>query len=325
MSKLTKTLLGLTFYMLLATATSPCNGDEPSNSPEGTLEFVGRVIKSEGLFLNDRLVILYLNGREVGRSITKTGKYYIDDKPNDGLFQIIVPNEYELSEKEINDKQYKTGHLSTYQRGKEKCWGAATYINVGAGYEGLKYEYVFPDRSNLKYTAKIIYGDYGTIAKDIRECEGGTYLTDMDEVVCPLSTTTGRPEDPLLTGQTEEIKIKEVEIPVDNCFGNTTISQRYSGGESFMHEINFSIGVTAGILKRVQAKFGYSDKQESFQSIETNFTAKPKTKMIYKIAWYEVWQYGTIPIKTERETKNIPFKVKDKLVPKISSQIVSCR
>lgn len=322
MNNLTRTFVGAIIYLILATATSPCSREEHSSSAVSKLEFVGRVKDDLGVFLNDRIVILYLNGREVGRDVTKTGKYYTDNNPNDGLFQIIIPNQYELSEKEIAERGYSTGVLSTFKRGKKGYLGAATFILVGAGYEGEKYEFTFPTRNDLKYTVKIIYGDFGTVSRDIRECEGATYLTDLDEVVCPLGLD-GTPGDPT-EGEIEEIMLKEVEIPVDNCYGDTQISQNYTGSEKFVHEINFSMGVSTGLLKKVQAKFGFVDKEESYQSIETNFTAKARNRMVYKITWYEVWQYGTIPITTERETKNIPFKVKTKLKYKISSENIPC-
>lgn len=321
--KLIKTIVVLIIYSTLATATWDGCGGKPSKSAKRKLEFIGRVRSFQDDLLNDRLIILYLNGKEVGRDITHTSKYYTDDVPNDGLFQIEVPNEYELSEKEIAERKYNTGIISTWKRIFKGHWGAVTFIDAGTPYEGITKEFIFPNRNNLKYSVKVMYSDFGALPREIRECEY-TILSENGDISCPFGSN-GPDSTNLSLANIEDIKLKDVEIPLDNCGGNSQINQRYFESEKYTHEFNFSAGIDAGIFRRIQARLGITDKQESEQTIESNFIAKARNKVIYTITWYEVWQHGSITYKTERGVKAIPFKVKAKLRYEIKSKNVSCR
>jgi hypothetical protein len=49
-------------------------------------------------WLNDRLVVVFVNGTEVARTVSKTGEYTMSGEgTHDGLFVISFPNTYKLT------------------------------------------------------------------------------------------------------------------------------------------------------------------------------------------------------------------------------------
>ena len=79
------------------------------------------------------------------------------------------------------------------------------------------------------------------------------------------------------------------------------------------------------LLTQFQTKFGFHDLEESEEITQQTFTVKPRSKVIYTLTWYEIWETGTIDVKTEKENKTVAFRVKTKLSHEIHSQTVACR
>ncbi|NKQ34509.1 MAG: hypothetical protein HF973_02715 [Chloroflexi bacterium] len=91
---------------------SPLLGDVTgAGSFPGTAEiaFAGRVTDAKtGKWRNDYLVIVFLNGKEVGRKVSHLGKFkYSGEGVHDGLFDVRLANTYELTV--ADDFTYKSG------------------------------------------------------------------------------------------------------------------------------------------------------------------------------------------------------------------------
>ncbi len=63
------------------------------------IAFAGRVTEANtGKWLNEYLVIVFLNGEEIGRKTSHLGKFkYSGEGVHDGLFDVRIPNTYELT------------------------------------------------------------------------------------------------------------------------------------------------------------------------------------------------------------------------------------
>ncbi|HFQ92399.1 MAG TPA: hypothetical protein ENK32_00185 [Anaerolineae bacterium] len=63
------------------------------------IAFTGRVTEANtGKWLNEYLVIVFLNGEEIGRKTSHLGKFkYSGEGVHDGLFDVRIPNTYELT------------------------------------------------------------------------------------------------------------------------------------------------------------------------------------------------------------------------------------
>lgn len=74
------------------------------------ITLTGRVTDANtGKWLNDYLVIVFLNGREVGRKVSHLGKFiYSGHGVHDGLFDVRIENTYELTV--ADDFVYKTNY-----------------------------------------------------------------------------------------------------------------------------------------------------------------------------------------------------------------------
>lgn len=123
-------------YILLAIgSTDGCRDGKPMSN----LDFVGIVeIYKDGVTvpLNDRLVIVYANGKEVGRSISNLGQFEpIDNVPDDGLFVVTVPNEYELTRDQVGKSG--TGTVSKKDNLIEMKIGNSMFLNIGERLEGF--------------------------------------------------------------------------------------------------------------------------------------------------------------------------------------------
>lgn len=340
LSKNLITIIGISIYAFMAVGTSTCGDDgEPLTDAKDRLEFVGRVQDIVGKPKNNRLVIVYLNEKEIGRSKTQLGKYKeIEDVPNDGLFFVNVPNSYELSEKDLDPTGYSYGSKGRISSATSFKLGSITYLNFETIVEGQDKVMWVHARDNVKYTVKVLPEEFETLPLDIQNGSNPTVLTQSGKVV--VVTNEGLPktevQDVVFKGNTEEVKLKEVDFPLNNCGGNSEIKQRYNKSESYLHETSFNIDGNArgrfpalwllgiDLTTYFEAKYGFTEKEFSAETIEYEFTAKPRTNINYKIIWYEVWEHGEAKVNSEDGIVSVPFKVKTRLKYEIKTDRKSC-
>ena len=330
--KILTSIIGLIGYLFLAVGSG--------NSPSDKLEFVGRIENLQNKPVNNRLVIAYLNGKEVGRGKTHLGKYEAFEKfPNDGLFSVETPNNYELKELELDDTGYSNGSLGKVGSGMDLKLGSRTYVDFGTIQEGNDAVMWVNARKNVKYTVKVLPGEYESLPFDIQNGINKTVLSKSGKIV--VVTDQGVPKvdirDVSFTSQIEEIKIKEIDSPLNNCLGNSELRQRYTSSESYLHETNFNLQAKGKVRlpalwllgidlsTQLEGKYGFSEREFSSQTLEYEFIAKPRTNVNYKIIWYEVWQYGQVKVEAEEGLVTVPFKVKTKLKYIIETERKRCR
>lgn len=340
-SKLWVTCLGLAFYAWLAVGSSKCGDDDGerkyAEKAKDRIEFVGRVTDSGGRPRNDRLVLVFKNGEEVGRSTSALGKYdKIEKVPNDGLFKIAFDNEYEITEVELKDIFYSFG--STSRTGSGSIYNR-TWIYFGQILEGRQKELKVTSRNNVTYTIKVIAGNFNSLPEDLRNDENSTMMDKDGSVVVvgPDGAPHLEPESVDFTGKIEEIKLRDILFPVDNCGGNSLISNSYSDVQSFVHETSFDIGFDAkakypslslagiNLTTQLKSRFGFSHREVSETIINTQFAAAPGSNVMHKLVWYEVWEHGTAVVRTDGGLVSLPFKVKTRLVYKLEAVKEKCK
>lgn len=91
------------------------------SNPAKTIIFSGKVVDHvTGQWPNDRLVVLFLNGKEVSRTKSELGEFiYSGEGKHDGLFVITVNNTYDLTEKDFN---YTENQGVDFKTDFEKNW-----------------------------------------------------------------------------------------------------------------------------------------------------------------------------------------------------------
>ena len=82
----------LAIVIVLLSVTTGCTSSQYS----GKLSFSGKLVNKEtNEWLNNRLVVLYLKGEEIGRTTTGIGATNLSGEGStDGFFKILVPNTY---------------------------------------------------------------------------------------------------------------------------------------------------------------------------------------------------------------------------------------
>ena len=340
-SKSLATISGLLIYAFLAAGTSMCEeGEQLSSDPEDNIEFVGRVEGIDGNPKNNRLVLLYLNGKEIGRGKTALGKYEAIDKvPNDGLFTIDVPNIYELSEKELQADGHSLGSTGLITSVTQLKLGGRTYINVETISEGKDKLVDISSRKNVAYTVKVLPEDYESLPEDIKDESNSTVLSKDGNVV--VVSDQGVPktqiEDVVFSGNIEEVKLKEIDFPLNNCDGSSEIRQKYNKSESYLHEKSLDFGgevkgrylkallVGIDLTSHFESRYGFTEREFSSEIIEYEFVAKPNTNINYKILWYELWEHGEAQVQSSEGIVTVPFKVKTGLKYEVQTEKNTCR
>lgn len=335
------TVIGLSIYAFLAVGTSMCEEEKRlSTDAEDNLEFIGRVEDFTGNPKNNRLVLIYLNGKEIGRGKTQLGKYEAVEKvPNDGLFTIEVPNIYELSEKDLQNVDYQFGSTGVLSSATNLKMGGRTYIDFTSIKEGENKFMDVNTRKNVRYTIKALPEEFESLPLDIQNSNKSTILTKEGKVV--VISDNGVPktevEDVKFTGEIEEVKLKEINFPLNNCGGNSEIRQRYNKTESYLHETNFNLGANVkrrylpallmgiDLTSYFEARFGFTEKEFSSEIIEYEFTAKPQTNINYKIIWNEIWEHGEAKVYSDDGLITVPFKVKTGLKYEIQAERNTCK
>lgn len=154
----------------------------PTPEPGGTareLLLTGKVINGDATnWPNERLVVLYLNGQEVGRTITGVGESDLSEEGiTDGYFAIEIPNTYEIPENRFDFTGFEVKTDRSILPSRQTIW-------FGNMVEGGLYEIPVPVK-NLSYFIKIFATNITYLPTEILE-EGSTRLTEDHEVVLAL-------------------------------------------------------------------------------------------------------------------------------------------
>lgn len=206
------------------------------------LVFAGKVVnKDSGEWPNDRLVLLFLKGREIGRTISSTGEFTATISTNegwlggsasangnigivDGMFILSAPNTYELTISSLGIDPTKLGFFEANYN------GTALISWLDPFYEGESHEYYIPSK-NITYVVKVMSGPVYELPAEIQQ-PGSTELREGNRLVAiePATENATPQPKPMADGSVELLNQKEeilefdpIRIPINNCGGTSDL------------------------------------------------------------------------------------------------------
>jgi len=307
------------------------------------LIFAGKVVnKATGKWPDDRLVLLFLEGKEIARSITARGEFPQSNQGvHDGLFTIEINNDYRLTVDTLNSTQDQG---IVFDKGSKGSWAegytfAYQWINYLA--EGEIQNIPVPSK-NIKYTLKVIEGDVSELPAQLL-VPGSTMLLDNNSILVATSseTTTAQIGDSNtevknIVGDEglQVVDLSKFVVPINNCGGSSLFSQKYVQSQTMIHEyraettagikFDFPVGIWLAIVPELQTKYGYEQGQIETKTVEYEMAVEPKTRVTYTITWQEVWQTGFAEILSGNDTILVPYRAKSYLVYKVDSEPLGC-
>lgn len=304
------------------------------------LTIAGKLVNSKtGEWPNDHLVLFFLKGKEIGRSITALGEFPKSQQgKHDGLFEIRVKNDYDLNLDLLNPDGGDSNS------NKKKDWDIGDrndyYRWVDQLEEGQTVQIPIPSK-NITYVVKSITGDVSSLPPELLVANSTELRGDNTIVVSLQNSAVGQklPENTRVekigyNPGTESIEFNKITVPINNCGGNARISQRYTQSQTFVHEyrqeidagISADIGVAAWLrlVPELQAKFGFEQGQIDSRTVEYEMAAEPQTNVTYIFSWKEEWDSGTASVVSGADTILVPFRVKTNLIYEVDSMPLTC-
>lgn len=319
------------------------------NTPQALL-ISGRITNTDRTeFLNDRMAVLFLKGKEVGRSYSTLqkappdglklpliGAYGTSQGQQDGVFLVHGLNPYSM-----NMGAIATDTKRSFSWSREPSGSSYAYIWLGDIKEGDSL--VFPIKTkNTEYQLRILAGETSSLPAEIRQ-PGSLQLSKDNALMVTTGISMTTDMQGLSTsgvmgtlGSTTqaEVEVNKLTIPINNCGGSTSISQRYSQTQAFVKQVNSEYSARIGVeipivvwvklVAEVQAKYGFEQGQLDSRTIEYQMGAEPKSHVVYVITWKEVWNSGTAELVSNSQNFFIPFRAKTNLIFQIDSKKVAC-
>lgn len=318
------------FAMVLILLCLTSCGDSPKY-----MVFTGKVVNSStGEWPNNRLVLVFVNGVEVGRTFSKTGEFPLSGQGvHDGLFEITLNNTYLLPPDSFMTVPSKyLVFTDNYM-----------YHWFGDVDEGKTIEIGVPSK-NVKYVIKVLIGDTSTLPAEVLNASS-TRLTPDNRIIAISPTNQSAPNtgnSDLAVGaihpnpQPEVIEANSVQIPFNNCGGseNSTFTRTVSQSFIYKYQLETTASVSADlglpanlpkIILQLQGRYGFEQNQIGEVSETVSLGAAPGTNQVYTIVWKEVWETGTMEIMHGTSRSLIPYKIKKNLISGIEdSKKIAC-
>jgi hypothetical protein len=319
----------------------------------------GKVVNSRtGEWPDNRLVLLFLKGKEIGRDTTsmrislpvsnggiiRRGQFPDSEQGIvDGVFVIVAPNPYQITLSQLNATRTAfTGIRTTQSAYPLPLTDKEAYHWFSEIEEGSTCEIsILP--KNIKYVLKIIEGDVALLPAEI-QAPGSTALQDDGTIVVALSEAEqGQTAPPDVDAQVQDIKyddnprlveLNKFTVSIDNCGGSAPISQKYTQSQTFIHEyhtnVSFGIGLEISlfwlaVVPQLQFESGYSNGQIETKTIEYDMRAEPKTRVTYVFTWQEEWKTGAAEVMSGGDLISIPFEIRTNLIYNTDSESFSCQ
>ncbi|MCB8966359.1 MAG: hypothetical protein H6660_05630 [Ardenticatenaceae bacterium] len=322
----------LAYLMPPTPLPTPTPTPEPGKAARELL-FTGKVVNGDATnWPNERLVVLYLNGQEVGRTTTDVGANNLSEEGmTDGYFAIEIPNTYEIPENRFDFTEFEVKTDRSVLPSRQTIW-------FGNMIEGGLYEIPVPVK-NLSYFIKIFATNTAYLPTEMLE-EGSTRLTADREVVLALDwdeAETSSDNRILIQGVQTDVSQETVEInreifSIENCQGNSVLSQVTSSTQTFYHEYETETTATASVdlpiklpvLLELEARYGFVQGQINSKEVSFNMEAQPGTNVTYTLIWLETWESGVAIVEVESERLEVPFRVRKSVTSDISSEASAC-
>lgn len=317
----------------LTTYLPPTPTPEPGKIARELL-FAGKVVNQDATnWPNNRLVVLYLNGQEVGRTFTEVGENDLSEEGmTDGHFAIEIPNTYEIPENRFDFSGFEVKTDRTVLSSRQIIW-------FGNMVEGGLYEIPVPTK-NVSYFLKIFATHSAYLPQEMLE-EGSTRLNKDNDVVLALAGDIGQellPDNPILIQDIQpDVSQKTVEtnreiFAIENCKGNSVLSQEAGSTQTFYHQYETELSATANLdlpirvplLLELQAKYGFVEGEVNSKQVTFNMEAQPGTNVTYTLIWLETWESGIAIVEAESERIEVPYRVRKSMTSDISSEASNC-
>lgn len=307
-----------------------------------TIIFAGRVSQTnQQRWLNDRLVIMYAQNGEVGRSKTQVAAFRkVVETPTDGVFSVSVGNLYSLRPGDFSNCKSMEFELRTAY-----CWLGEFKEDAG----GVELPIV---NKKLKYAMRFLPGDYDALPEELKE-DGITGLVEGNIVVVASKPTPPGWWDTILGRKPSAPPTQErvpnvvetvqydprpevVDLPaqaetafLNNCKGNETVRQSITDSKTFVREYTVQVSANLGIPIEVVelqlgAQGGYRQKQISTKTVHYELQAKPGTNVSYKIRWRETWRKGVVMVRGKKGVVKLPFRVRQDVQSQLEAGSQNC-
>ncbi len=301
--------------------------------PLSQMIFTGKVINSQtGEWPNNRLVLVFLRTIEIGRDITKTSTTKTQGIL-DGVFSVSVPDTYQLTIEQLNESGLNF----------EQDVNGTNFLWLDNFEEGTIQMIQVPSK-NIEYIIKVIDGDISTLPPELLQPGSASLQPDGSIVVVAPSLENGTPVSVNSEIQVHSVNISGSEssdlgamtipIAINNCGGNSKVTQGYSRTQTFIHEFNAGVGAKIGIdvsipiwasvSAELQSQYNFKEGQVDTRTLDTELAAEPNTNVKYTITWQEIWDYGEAEVTDNATVMMVPFRVKKELSYSIESENLGC-
>jgi hypothetical protein len=298
------------------------------------LVFAGQIVDKEtGYWQENRLVILFLNGEEISRTLTKFDDFTKDRNIGllNGMFIFDVENKYKLTMSELN----------------QNAGSDADFLYFGKTFFDKPVDYPFAPSMFYHWFRKVYAGETVHISianKDIVysivslpgeikgnalpaeiSSPGSIKLLNNGKIVAvqyqnetsPASSTGGEfIQIEVLKPVEEKIKIDSVSKPVVNCLNIANYHEPYQIER--VYTTTYTIGAEAGIpllnlfnlLASLKAIYKYEQGEVITQSFPIVMPGQEGKILTYTIITQEVWDVGKSVIKVGDLSFDVPYRVK---------------
>jgi hypothetical protein len=301
------------------------------------LIFVGKVVSPHtGKWLNNRLVLLFLQSKEIDRYTTSTGEFdgIVLPAQNerldgglgvvDGLFIFRIPNTYKLridnlgiSPNEVPFKQVRDFAVYNLSSGYHE--GLAAWIDPL--YEGSSRNFLIPSK-NMRYTVMVLPGDVSQLPAEIQQ-PGSVALLDDGRLIAidpGAPATSPQPAISKNVSKFEQVveegkEFSAVVFPINNCGGTAEVKQEVS--VTYLHEIidetKKKMGIELPILDwftivaEIENHYGISNKEITVYA--TTLTVPPGQNIRYTLARKQVWESGLVTVDTGGVEISAPYRI----------------
>jgi hypothetical protein len=355
-------LLGLTVSCTIA--TPPATPDPPTPVPAyidsyhgsttdlrvSQFLFSGKVVnKNTGAWENDRLVLLFLKGKEIARGVSQTMELKIYSQPEspdiwkgsegvmDGIFYIIAPNTYKLTLTSLGvpAEDLNLFNGSHVAQDKESDQALATWMDPF--YEGDSKEFYIPSK-NIRYTIMILPGPISQLPEEI-QMPGSVALIEGNRLVAidpngpaPEPKSAAANDMVRFDQELEEVvELPPILFPIDNCSGAAPVKVDFT--QTYIHEIIDETRIKLGIdlplaqwLKlsaEIEHHYGISDQQ--ITTVSTHLTVPAGNNIKYIAIHKKVWGTGMVIAISSNVEVIAPYRIlKNEIFEIVTAEPLPC-
>jgi len=320
--------------------------------PADGIVFAGKVINpNTGEWTNGRLVLLFLQSKEINRVITSTGEYDARILPSqqerldgglgvtDGLFILRITNTYKLSLENAGIPAENMPFVLVYDTnigGWTHADGLAAWIDPF--YEGNSRDFYIPSK-NIHYTLVVLSGDVSQLPAEIQQ-PGSLALLDGNRLVAVDPNAPAPTPQPAFSNNladfqqvTEDVQeFPPAIFPINNCGGAADVKQEIT--QTYIHEIidesRQKLGIELPVLDwltivaEIERHYGISDRE--ITTYTTTLTVPAGQNIQYTVVRKQIWETGVAAVTSNGVQISAPYRIlKSETFEVANSEQKSCQ